>query len=63
MLDSRDVVASKYRIVRHLGRGGMGVVFEAVNLATHARVAIKMLAPETTEDPEIVERVARELAA
>ena len=38
-----DVVASKYRIEKLLGRGGMGDVFSAVHLELGHRVAIKVL--------------------
>ena len=40
-----DVVLGKYRIVRSLGQGGMGVVFEAVNVVGGGHVALKMLKP------------------
>ncbi|UJR81621.1 protein kinase domain-containing protein [Sandaracinus amylolyticus] len=43
-------IARKYRVVRELGRGAFGVVFEAENEATERRVAIKLLAaPEHDE--------------
>ena len=32
-----------YRLIRELGRGGMGVVFEAVHLVRGDRVALKLL--------------------
>ncbi len=38
-----DVVADKYRIVRELGRGGMGVVYAADHLHLPQQVAIKFL--------------------
>src|SRR5262249_44292654 len=44
--ETGDVVLGKYRIVRVLGRGGMGVVFEAMNVATEGRVALKLLSPD-----------------
>ena len=37
-----------YRIVRQVGRGGMGVVYEAEQLSPHRRVAIKLLHPMQT---------------
>jgi tetratricopeptide (TPR) repeat protein len=47
--DSHDTVApaasrlGDYRLVRELGRGGMGVVFEAVHVVRGNRVALKLL--------------------
>lgn len=43
----RDVLAGKtldhYRIVRRLGKGGMAIVYEAIDQESEARVALKML--------------------
>jgi serine/threonine protein kinase/WD40 repeat protein len=37
------VLAGKYKILREIGQGGMGVVFEAEQLQPHRRVAVKMI--------------------
>lgn len=58
-----EVLAGKYRIVRKLGEGGMGVVYEAVHTRIHQRVAIKMLLPEVLELPDVVSRFEREARA
>jgi serine/threonine protein kinase len=41
-----QIVASRYRVVRHIADGGMGAVYEAEHLATEARVALKLLLPQ-----------------
>ena len=48
-----------YRIVRVLGRGGMGAAFEAEDLETGRRVALKVLS-HTLDAPDARERFFRE---
>jgi tetratricopeptide (TPR) repeat protein len=47
-------------LVRELGRGGMGVVYEAVQRSLDRRVALKVLAEHVTRDPGAVARFRRE---
>lgn len=49
-----------YHLMRLLGSGGMGRVFEAEETATGRRVAVKLLATEYTASPEAVERFRQE---
>jgi hypothetical protein len=49
-----------YRIERQLGRGGMGVVYEATQIALARKVALKVLPPELGEDTDFRERFRRE---
>lgn len=52
-----------YRVVRELGRGGMGVVFEAVHESLGRRVAIKILPESASSNPRQSERFLREAQA
>lgn len=49
-----------FQIVREIGRGGMGIVFEAVQESLGRRVAVKMLARQALLDEKHVRRFRRE---
>src|SRR5262245_60598798 len=53
----------EYRIVREIGRGGMGVVYEAEQESLGRRVALKVLPPGALGDARHVERFQREARA
>ncbi len=54
------VIASTYHVERVLGRGGMGTVFLATELATGRRVAVKVLEPALADQPELLARFRHE---
>jgi WD40 repeat protein/serine/threonine protein kinase len=52
-----------YRILREVGRGGMGIVYEAEQLSLGRHVALKMLPAHSLRDPERLRRFQREARA
>jgi serine/threonine protein kinase len=52
-----------FRIVREIGRGGMGIVYEAEQVSLRRRVALKVLPALPRLSPEQVERFQREARA
>jgi len=55
-----DTIAGKYRIVRVIAEGGMGVVYEGVHTRLGQRFAIKVLYPHYSTNPDIIMRFDRE---
>ncbi len=59
--DSR--LLADYRIVREIGRGGMGLVYEAEQISLGRRVALKMLPRHVLRDHKALQRFHREAKA
>lgn len=56
----QNAIAGRYALDRELGRGGMGVVFLARDVALDRAVAIKLLPPDFTSHPELRRRFLAE---
>jgi serine/threonine-protein kinase len=53
-------VRGTYRVVRLIGRGGMGVVYEVSHARLHGRYALKLMNPEFAADQAALSRFRRE---
>ena len=53
----------KYTLARVIGRGGMGIVYEAQNTSIGKRVAIKLVSSELAKNKDAVKRFQREAQA
>jgi tetratricopeptide (TPR) repeat protein/tRNA A-37 threonylcarbamoyl transferase component Bud32 len=56
-----DIVADRYRIVKMLGSGGMGDVYQAFDTVLNCDVALKSLRPEIMNDSVAAARLRREV--
>jgi tetratricopeptide (TPR) repeat protein len=54
-------VGGRYRILRYIGRGGMGEVYEAEDQELKERVALKTLLPEIASDEAMIARFKQEI--
>src|SRR5262245_45718600 len=62
-LNTGDIIEGKSRIVRLLGEGGMGAVYEGENTRIHRKVAIKVLHAAVAAKADVVQRFEREAQA
>jgi serine/threonine protein kinase len=58
-----DVLADRFTIVRELGRGGNGIVFEVIDEKLNATRALKVLISHHAADPKARDRFVRESKA
>jgi eukaryotic-like serine/threonine-protein kinase len=60
-LEIGTLLANRYEIVRTIGAGGMGAVYQARDVQLNRIVALKVIRPDLAKDPEIVSRFKQEL--
>ncbi len=54
------IIGNRYRVVRRIGQGGMGAVFEAIDTATDRRVAVKLMRAKFAGDAKVAARFSQE---
>ena len=57
------IEVDRYRILRRIGEGGMGIVYEAEHVVIEKKVALKVLRDDFSNRPEVVERFKQEAKA
>jgi tetratricopeptide (TPR) repeat protein len=60
-LTTGSTFAGRYQVIEELGQGGMGRVYKVLDIETNEKVALKLVKPEFSTDPRIVERFRNEL--
>jgi serine/threonine protein kinase len=63
LLEAGQVIDDKYRLVRLIGTGGMGAVYEGENILIRRRVAIKVLNADSAGNEDVIRRFVREAQA
>ena len=56
-------IAGRYKVIKRLGEGGMGTVYEAIHTVLEKAVALKVLHPELARKPQLVDRFLQEAKA
>jgi len=57
----RQIISGRFEVVRFIGHGGMGEVYEARDLELEVRVAVKIIRPEIASDPKTLARFRQEV--
>jgi serine/threonine protein kinase len=63
MMNISGALEGRFQVLQELGRGGMGIVFLALDKQLKDNVAIKVLSPFLSNDAESLERLRREVTA
>ena len=58
-----DRTLSRYQVLAEISRGGMGIVYKALDLKLNREVALKVLPPELVSDPDRKRRFVQEAQA
>ncbi len=62
-MSGRNVIANRYEVIEHIGKGGMADVFKAIDTILNREVAIKILRADLSTDAVSILRFEREAQA
>ena len=57
----KAILGNRYEIIRPLGKGGMGAVYEAMDRELNRIVALKVIHPNLVDKPEMLQRLRQEV--
>ncbi|MGH8663092.1 MAG: serine/threonine-protein kinase [Burkholderiales bacterium] len=60
-LGEGQVLGSRYRVKRELGRGGFGIVLLVEDLMVHEEIALKLISPHLVQDEVAIARMVHEV--
>ena len=61
VLASGSLISRRFEVVRFIGQGGMGQVYEALDLELKGKVALKAIREDISSDPQMLARFRREV--
>lgn len=56
-----EILADRYRVIRHIGRGAFGVVVLVQDMAVHEDIVLKFITPQLTSSEDAIKRFVLEL--
>lgn len=56
-----EVIANRYRVVRHIGRGAFGVVVLVQDMMVHEDIVLKFITPQLTSSDDVIKRFVLEM--
>jgi serine/threonine protein kinase len=60
-LEAGTIISGRFRIIRLIGQGGMGQVYEVFDTELKERIALKTIRPDLSADPHVLARFRREV--